>query len=80
MRSTIKWIGISCSWVLFLQTNAFAQAASGLVTSFNNLLIGVSALLVAVSFVFVMVKVAHLIELISARYEARDSASKSTKR
>lgn len=80
MRLTIKLMGMSFAWVWFLQANAFAQAAGGLVTSFNNLLIGVSVLLVAVSFVFVMLKVARLIDLICARYEARDSTSKSTKR
>ena len=53
------------------QVEGWAQSDGGLVASFSNLLIGVSVLLAAVSFVFVMLKVARLIDVLAER---RDQA------
>lgn len=55
------------------QPSAMAQS-SGVVASFSNLLIGVSVLLAAVSFVFVMIKIARLIDVLIERFD-KDSAS-----
>jgi len=64
-------------WAVLLSWGhaAFAQGTGETASSFNGLLIGVSALLVAVSFVFVMVKFAHLIDVVSERFSNHQDVS-----
>jgi len=56
------------------QPRVMAQS-SGVVANFSNVLIGVSVLLAAVSFVLVMVKVARLIDVLIDRLDGKESAS-----
>jgi len=56
------------------QPSAMAQS-SGVVANFSNLLIGVSVLLAALRFVFVMIKIARLIDVLIDRFDKESAAS-----
>lgn len=66
-----KWFGFLGAWIILAEQVGFAQSQS-LVHNFGNVLIGVSALLASVSFVFVMLKAARLIDLFINRMEHQD--------
>ena len=76
MRLTPKVSGLVATLLISLHIEARAQETGSLVSSFSNILIGVSALLVAVGFVMVLFKIGRLIDLISARYESPKPPSK----
>jgi len=71
-----KWLALSGAGVLLFEQLAFAQSQS-LVYNFGNVLIGVSALLAAVGFVFVMLKAARLIDLFINRIEEQNRDNNS---
>jgi len=75
MEQTFKRAGSVWAVLLLWGRAAFAQSSGEMVSSFNGLLIGVSVLLVAVSFVFVMVKFARLIDVVSERFSHHQDAS-----
>lgn len=54
------------------QVEGFSQTSGGLVASFSNVIIGVSVLLAAVSFVLVMLKVARLLDVLADRFDKPD--------
>ncbi len=74
MGQRSKWLALSGAGVILFEQLAFAQSQS-LVHNFGNVLIGVSALLASVSFVFVMLKAARLIDLFISRMEQQDQES-----
>ena len=76
MRLTTKVSGLAGALLISLHIDARAQETGSLVSSFSSILIGVSALLVAVGFVMVLFKIGRLIDLISARYESPKPPSK----
>ena len=76
MRLTPKVSGLVGTLLISLHIDARAQETGSLVSSFSSILIGVSALLVAVGFVMVLFKIGRLIDLISARYESPKPPSK----
>lgn len=76
MRLTRKLSGLATSLVVAVPAAAQSQDGGNLVSNFSSILIGVSALLVAVGFVLVLFKIGRLIDLISARYESPKPPSK----
>jgi len=79
MKQRFKCMGSIWAASLWWAQTSFAQDSGAMVSSFNGLLIGVSALLVAVRFVFVMVKFAHLIDVVSDRLSSRREESSQRK-
>jgi|GEM_PF-6251344 len=75
MEQTFRRAGSVWAVLLWWGRAAFAQSSGEMVSSFNGLLIGVSVLLVAVSFVFVMVKFARLIDVVSERFSNHQDVS-----
>lgn len=70
MAIWMKRFGVGIAWTLW-SWSARAQVEGSAVYGFGQFLVGVSVLLIAVGLIFVLLKLARLIDVLIAYYEER---------